>query len=144
MVVNLAVSEQTEESFHFVVVDSAAEADSVDVAHRYQNGRIIRNDSEVVEPAGRPEDGFVFDAFDDSETMIRVNDLVADLKCHGSPCLERVWKAESRASSAVSIAESWPEFNEKRPKTLAFSRLSPSFVTRLRSALSDSVPTGWV
>jgi hypothetical protein len=40
----------------------------------------------MVKTAGGAENGFVFDAFDDPETMIRVNDLVADFKCHGSPC----------------------------------------------------------
>jgi hypothetical protein len=39
----------------------------------------------VKEAAGGPKNGFIFDAFDDAQTMIRVNDLVADLKRHGSP-----------------------------------------------------------
>ena len=43
----------------------------------------------MIEAAGGTEDGFVFDALDDPETMIRVNDLVADFKRHGSPCWKR-------------------------------------------------------
>ena len=42
----------------------------------------------MVEPAGGPEDGLLFDAFNDAETMIRVNDLVTSLECHVSPVRE--------------------------------------------------------
>jgi hypothetical protein len=40
----------------------------------------------MIKAAGGAQNGFVFDAFYDPETMIRVDDLVADFKCHGSPC----------------------------------------------------------
>ena len=86
MVVDLAVAEQTEQPLDFVVADGAAEADAVDVAHRHEHGRVVGDDPEMVKAAGGAENGFVFDALDDPETMIRVNDLVADFKCHGSPC----------------------------------------------------------
>jgi hypothetical protein len=34
------------------------------------------------EPARRSQDGFFFDAFNDTEPMIWVDDLVANLECH--------------------------------------------------------------
>ena len=86
VVVDLAVAEQAEQPLDFFVGDGAAEADAVDVAHRNEHGGVVRDDSQMVETAGGAENGFVFDPLDDAETMIRVNDLVADFKCHGSPC----------------------------------------------------------
>ena len=86
MVVDLAVAEQAEQPLDFVVADRAAEADAVDVAHGNEHGRFVRDDPEMIETAGGTENRFLLDAFDDAETMIRVNDLVADFKCHGSPC----------------------------------------------------------
>ena len=86
VVVDLAVAEQAEQPLDFFVADGAAQADAVDVAHRHEHGRFVGDDAEMIETAGGAENGFLFDAFDDPETMIRVNDLVADFKCHGSPC----------------------------------------------------------
>jgi hypothetical protein len=37
------------------------------------------------ETAGSTQNSFLFDPFDDAETMVRVDDLVADLECHVSP-----------------------------------------------------------
>src|SRR4030095_335712 len=54
-----------------------------------EHGRVVGDDSEVIKAAGSTEDGFLFDALDDPETMVRVNDLVADFKCHESPCWKR-------------------------------------------------------
>jgi hypothetical protein len=48
----------------------------------------------VIKAAGGSENRLVFNPLYDAETMIRVNDLVADLKCHGSPSGSSVWKAE--------------------------------------------------
>jgi hypothetical protein len=39
----------------------------------------------MVEPAGGAEDGFGFDALNDAESVVWVNDLVTDLECHMSP-----------------------------------------------------------
>jgi hypothetical protein len=36
----------------------------------------------VVETAGGAEDGLLFDALDNAKSVIRVDDLVADLVCH--------------------------------------------------------------
>ena len=85
MVVDLAVAEQAEQTFDFHVADGAAQADAVDVGDRDEHDGFVGDDAKVIETAGSAEDGFFFDAFDDPETMIRVNDLVSDLKCHGSP-----------------------------------------------------------
>ena len=78
-------AEKAEQTLHFLVADSATQAHAIDVAHRYEHGRVVGNDAQVIETAGGTKNGFFFDAFDDPETMIRVNDLVADFKCHGSP-----------------------------------------------------------
>jgi hypothetical protein len=39
----------------------------------------------VKESAGGAKNGFFFDPFDDAESVVRVDDLVADLECHVSP-----------------------------------------------------------
>ena len=85
MVVDLAVAEQAEEPLDFVVADGAAEADAVDIRQWHEDGRVVGNDAQVIEAASGTKDGLFFDALDDPETMVRVNDLVADFKCHGSP-----------------------------------------------------------
>src|SRR5262249_57450458 len=79
MVVDLAVAEQAEEPLDFFVADRAAKADAVDVAHRHEHRRVVRDDPEMVEAAGPAADGFLFDAFDDPETLIPASDLVAAL-----------------------------------------------------------------
>jgi hypothetical protein len=49
----------------------------------------------MVKAASCPENRLVFDAFYDAQPVVRVNDLVADFKCHSSPRLESsVWQAE--------------------------------------------------
>ena len=96
MIVDLAVAEQTKQPFHVVVADGAAEADAVDVGQRHEHSGVVGDDAEMIETAGGTEDGFFFNALDDPETMVRVDDLVTDLKCHGSPCRKRyIWKAET-------------------------------------------------
>ena len=60
-------------------------SDAVDVAHRHEHGRVVRDDADMKKAAGGPENSLVFDAFDDTQPVIRVNDLVTDLKRHNSP-----------------------------------------------------------
>ena len=84
VVVDLAVAEQREESIDFRVLDGLAQADAVNVGDRHQHCRVVRDDPQVEEPAGRSQNGFFFDSFYDAEPMIRVNDLVSDLECHVS------------------------------------------------------------
>ena len=90
MVVDLAVAEESEQPLDFYVADGAAEADAVDVRERDKHGGFVRNDPKMVEAAGRTEDRFLLDALHDSQAMIRVYDLVADFKCHSSPCLTKL------------------------------------------------------
>ena len=85
MVVDLAVTEQAEQPLDFHIADGATQADAVDVGNRDEHDRFVGDDAKVIETACSAENGLFFDAFDDPETMIRVNDLVSDLKCHGSP-----------------------------------------------------------
>ena len=72
----------------FVASHRGPQADAFDVVDGHQHGGVVRHHAQLVEPAGRPEDGLRFDPLDDAEPMIRVNDLVTDLKCHVSPVLD--------------------------------------------------------
>ena len=67
------------------ILDSAPQADAIDVVDGNEHGRLVRNHSEVIKAAGGAEDCFGFDALHDAESMIWVNDLVTNLKCHMSP-----------------------------------------------------------
>jgi hypothetical protein len=69
----------------------------------------------MIKTARRAGDGLLFDPFDDTETVIRVNDLVADRKCHESP----VWSAmEAEVVPAVNqytaLSRYWTRNGEKR------------------------------
>ena len=71
---------------------------------RHEHHRVVGDDAKVVEASSGTKNGFFFNTLYDPETMIRVNDLVADFKCHESPCLERAMEGRSSASSSFSIA----------------------------------------
>jgi len=73
------------QSLDLFVTDGAAQADAVDVVHGHQNGRFVGNHPQMIETAGCTEDGFGFDALDDAESVVWVNDLVTDFECHVSP-----------------------------------------------------------
>ena len=117
MVVDFPVAEQAEEPLDLLVGDGAAQADTVDVAHGHEHGRVVGDDPEMIETASSAENGLVFDALDDPESMIRVNDLVADFKCNGSPCLrKRCVGGRSLPRSSPSIANFRAQHNENGPK----------------------------
>src|SRR5260370_2965111 len=83
----------------------------------------------MIKAASRAKNSLVFDPLDNSKTMIRVNDLVADLKCHGSPCCRKLsMEGRSRAGSSLIIAHSarkiQREVAEKRPFPGTFARAS--------------------
>ena len=85
MVVDLAIAEQREEPLDFLVLDRASQADAIDVVDRHENGGLVRDHSKVIKTAGGAEDCLRLDALHDAESMIWVNDLVTNLKCHMSP-----------------------------------------------------------
>ena len=85
MVVDLPVAEKTEQPIDLFVIDSAAQADAVNVVHRDEHCGFVRDHSQVVKTAGGSEDCFCFDALNDAEPVVWVNDLVTDLECHMSP-----------------------------------------------------------
>ena len=85
MVVDLSVAEKIEQPFDFFIRNGAPQADAVDIRERNEYGRFVGDDAKMIETASGAENGFFFDALDDPETMIRVDDLVADFECHGSP-----------------------------------------------------------
>ena len=80
MVVDLAVAELAEQPLDLVVVDGAPQADVVDVGHRHEHRRVVRENPQMKKPARRAEDGLLFDLLYDAETVIGVDDLVADLE----------------------------------------------------------------
>jgi len=73
------------ETFDFVIADRFAQSHVVNVRDRYEDGRVVGDYAEMKEAARRTQNGFFFDAFDDAESVIRVDDLVTELKCHVSP-----------------------------------------------------------
>jgi hypothetical protein len=85
VVVDFAVAEQYEQPFDLFVADGAPKPHPVDVVQRNEHSRFVRNHLEMVEPAGGAEDGFGFDALNDAESVVWVNDLVTNLECHVSP-----------------------------------------------------------
>jgi hypothetical protein len=76
-------------------------------------------------PASSTENRLLFDFFDDPETMVRVNDLVTDLKSH-VPLVSRcgVWQEWSALSGLISIAEEGAPINGNRRKMACFRKLS--------------------
>jgi len=82
MVIDLSVAEQHEQPFNFFVRNGAAETNVVDIGDGHEHRRLIRQNSEVEKTASCSENGLFFDLLDDPESMIRVYDLVTDLKSH--------------------------------------------------------------
>src|SRR5215467_863724 len=105
MVVDLPITQEAEEALDFFVGNRPTQADAIDVAQRDEHDRFIRDDAQMIETASRAENCFFFDSLDDPETMIRVNDLVADFKRHGSPCVEALYgrPKASRQSCKYSV-----------------------------------------
>jgi hypothetical protein len=85
VVVDFAVAEEREETFDLFVVDRAPETDAVNIVDWNEHGRLVRDHPEMVEAAGGAEDCFCLDALNYAESVIWVNDLVTNLKCHMSP-----------------------------------------------------------
>jgi hypothetical protein len=85
MIVDLAVAEEGEQPLDFFVADGAAEANAVNVIHRHEHGCFVGDHSQMIETASCSQDGFGFDALNDAESVVWVNDLVTDLECHMSP-----------------------------------------------------------
>jgi hypothetical protein len=82
VIVDLAVAEELEQPFNLFVRDGAAEADVVDVGDGDQHRSLVRQNPEVKKTASCAENGLLFDLLDDPESMVRVYDLVTDLKSH--------------------------------------------------------------
>ena len=70
MVVDLAVAESAEQPLDILVRDRSSQPDFVGICDRHQHCRFVSDDPQMVEPAGGPEDGLLFDAFNDAETMV--------------------------------------------------------------------------
>ena len=85
VIVDLAVAEQPEQPLDLFVADRAAEADAVNVVHGNEHGGFVGDHAQVIKTAGCTENCFGFDALNDAESVIWVNDLVTNLECHTSP-----------------------------------------------------------
>jgi hypothetical protein len=70
----------------------------------------------MVEAARGTENGFGFDALNDAESVVWVNDLVTDLECHISPTKKVEGWGASKVSSPFSIAKHRVSGNEKPAK----------------------------
>jgi hypothetical protein len=85
MIVDLAVAEQAKQAVDLFVADGTAKTYTVDVVDGYEYGGFIRHHAKVIKAARRPKNGFGFDALNNAESVIWVNDLVTNLECHTSP-----------------------------------------------------------
>src|SRR4029453_8352544 len=132
MIVDLAVAQEPEQPLNLLVADRASEANAVDVVQWYEHGGLIGDHAQVVEPACRSENGFCFDALHNAETVIWVNDLVTNLKCHTSPKRRAdVGRGKRAVSSPLSIPEGCMRDQRKRPKIRVFCTfLRPPVHTR--------------
>jgi hypothetical protein len=88
VIIDTPVTELVEEAFDFFIADGFPQPDVVDVRNRHEYGRVVRDYSEMEESTRGTQNSFFFDAFDDAEPMIRVDDLVTELECHVSPVAE--------------------------------------------------------
>ncbi len=126
LAVDLPVTENPEQAIDFGVANRAAQADAVGVPDRHEHHRLVRRNAERVEPARSAEDGFLFDALDDAETVIRVDDLVTDLECHVSPVRGRVKSGGVRSRRATSIQQVFENGKIFGRKSSIFAFSSPS------------------
>src|SRR3954463_329127 len=99
MIVDLAVAQEVEQPLDLFVRNGLAKADVVDVGDGNEHGRVVCHDPQVKKSAGSTKNCLFFNAFDDTEPVVRVYDLVADLKCHVSPVAGRLWKDRPRDHS---------------------------------------------
>src|ERR1044071_8423742 len=109
MIVDLAVAEQREQPFDFFIVDSAPESDAVNVVDRHEHCRFVGDHSQMIKAASCSQDGFGFDALNDAESVVWVNDLVTDLECHASLTSEGVWVGIAPGEPSFQYSRKWPE-----------------------------------
>ena len=126
LAVDLAVAEDSEQAIDFGVTNRAAQSDAVGVADGHEHHRLVRGNAEGVESARRAENGLLFDALDDAETVIRVDDLVTDLECHVSPVRGRVKSGGVRFRPATSIQQAVRNAKIFGRKSFGFAFASPS------------------
>src|SRR5687767_14144753 len=123
-----------EQALHLLVGDRAPQANVVHVGDRYEHRCLVGNDAKMEKAAGRAEDGFLLDLFYDTETMVWVNDLVANLKCH----VRLASGGESVGLDVLPRKEVYrrrpPEINGKGRK----SRISRAHRSRRRTCFATS------
>src|SRR5437899_6614264 len=92
----------------------------------------------MIKTARRSKNGFLFDALDDPETMIRVNDLVADFECHESPCQEAQYGRPKSYRQFIQYSSLSSAIQREQAVKPGFFRLSPARRIRLkRSAWAE-------
>ena len=68
---------------------AVTQADAIDVIDGHEHCGFVGHHPKMVKTASCPENRFGFDALNDAEAMIWVNDLVTNLECHASPTAAR-------------------------------------------------------
>src|SRR5262249_24875789 len=126
MVVDPAVAEQTKEPFNFLVADGATKSDAVYVGNGNEHGRLVRYDTKVIKTAGCTNNCFFLDPFDDAQTMVWVNDLVADFECHGSPCQEALYGRPKWCRQSNQYSSFLHDGQRKPPEKSRFFAVFPT------------------
>ena len=80
MVVDLAVAEEMEQTFDLFVTNCTTQSDVVDVDYWNEHGGLVREDAKMEEPTRGTKNRFFFNLLYNAQTVVRVNDLVANLK----------------------------------------------------------------
>jgi hypothetical protein len=79
----------------------------------------------MIEAAGGAEDCFRFDALDDTESVVWVNDLVTNLECHMSPTMKVSRIGVPRDQQSFQYSEILTDRQRKTAKNGHFCTIPP-------------------
>src|SRR4030081_146660 len=74
----------------------------------------------MIETARSTKNRLFFDAGDDAQTVIRVDNLIADFKCHGSPCWKRSTVGRISCRQSTQYSSLYKPIQRERPEKWAF------------------------
>jgi len=80
-----AVTAVVYEGARLIIGDGSSEPNALDVFDRNQNGRVARNHPQRIKATGGSHNCLFFDSLNYTKSVIWVNDLIANIKCHISP-----------------------------------------------------------
>src|SRR5664280_903717 len=78
-----AVLQDPEYRAHVLAPRERAQADAVGVSDRYHHARIVPEKAELITGGGRTFEGGLLDRLYDAHAVVRVDEPVSDLECHG-------------------------------------------------------------